>query len=364
MKLFTSFNMGGLTLRNRVVLAPLTRGRSGPERIPNEMVIRYYTQRSSAGLLITEATSISDQGNGWAESAGIYTPQMRDGWAKVTESVHRQGGLIFCQLWHTGRASHTSFQVNNQPIVAPSAIAIVGEGVYGQDGKKYPHEVPRALETSEIPGIVQDYKNAARFAKEAGFDGVEVHSANGYLIDQFLQTCSNKRTDQYGGSVENRCRFLGEILAAITEVWPSERVGVRLSPNGAYNGMGSADNTETFTFVLQQLDKLRLSYAHLMDGLGFGYHNLCPPFTLEYARKHFSAPLIGNVGYTKDSAEEAISKGHADLIAFGRPFIGNPDLVERFKNNWPLVEASPATWFTHTDEGYSDYPPFDPTANL
>ena len=354
--LFQSFTLHDLTLSNRIVLAPMTRSRAGTARLPNRLMAEYYAQRSSAGLLITEATTISEEANGWNESPGIYTNEMTEGWKLTTEAVHKKGGVIFLQLWHMGRASHSSFH-NGKPAVAPSAIKINEEYIHTPTGKQ-PHEVPRALETSEIPRVVGDYRRAAERAMLAGFDGVEIHGANGYLIDAFLESKTNHRTDQYGGSVENRYRFLKEVVEAVTSVLPANRVGVRLSPNGVFNDMGSPDYREQFTFVASQLDRFGLTYLHVMDGLAFGFHNLGEPMTLAEFRKVFHGPLIGNCGYTQEAAEKAIADGHADLIAFGRPFISNPDLVERFKNGWPLAAEAPMSdWYLPTGEkGYTDYP--------
>lgn len=350
-----------LTLRNRVVMAPMTRGRAGAARIPNRLMAEYYAQRSSAGLVITEGTTISEEANGWNESAGIYTDEMAEGWKRTTSAVHKKGGLIFLQLWHTGRASHSSFH-GGKPAVAPSAIKINEPYIHTPLGKQ-PHEVPRALETSEIPRIVEDYRRAAERAKEAGFDGVEIHAANGYLIDTFLQSKTNHRTDEYGGSVENRYRFLKEIVEAVTSVWPAHRVGVRLSPNGTYNDMGSTDFREQFMFVARELDRFGLAYLHAMDGLGMGFHELGEPMTLREFREVFHGPLMGNVGYTKETAEDAIAAGAADLISFGRPFISNPDLVERFRNDWPLAETAPMSdWYSPTGaKGYTDFPAYVPS---
>ena len=354
--LFQSFTLHDLTLSNRIVLAPMTRSRAGTARLPNRLMAEYYAQRSSAGLLITEATTISEEANGWNESPGIYTNEMTEGWKLTTEAVHKKGGVIFLQLWHMGRASHSSFH-NGKPAVAPSAIKINEEYIHTPTGKQ-PHEVPRALETSEIPRVVGDYRRAAERAMRAGFDGVEIHGAKGYLIDAFLESKTNHRTDQYGGSVENRYRFLKEVVEAVTSVLPANRVGVRLSPNGVFNDMGSPDYREQFTFVASQLDRFGLTYLHVMDGLAFGFHNLGEPMTLAEFRKVFHGPLIGNCGYTQEAAEKAIADGHADLIAFGRPFISNPDLVERFKNGWPLAAEAPMSdWYLPTGEkGYTDYP--------
>jgi N-ethylmaleimide reductase len=361
--LFRPFELHDLTLQNRVVLAPLTRGRAGAERLPNQLMADYYAQRSSAGLLITEATTISEEANGWNETPGIYTDEMTEGWRHVVNAVHEKGGVIFLQLWHVGRASHSSFH-NGKPAVAPSAIKINGEYVHTPIGKQ-PHEIPRALETSEIPRVVDDYRRAAERAGEAGFNGVELHGANGYLIDQFLQSKTNHRTDHYGGSVENRYRFLKDVVEAVTSVWPANRVGVRLSPNGIYNDTGSPDFREQFTFAAAQLSRFGLAYLHVVDGLAFGFHKLGEPMILDEFRKVFHGPLIGNCGYTQELAEKAIVDGKADLIAFGRPFISNPDLVERFKNGWPLAEpAALSDWSSPiAGKGYTDFPAYSPRSN-
>jgi N-ethylmaleimide reductase len=317
--LFKPFDLHDLTLLNRIVLAPMTRGRAGTARVPNRLTSEYYAQRSAAGLLLTEATTISEEANGWDQSPGIYTDEMTDGWKYTTNAVHDRGGVIFLQLWHTGRASHSSFH-GGRPAVAPSAIKINEPYIHTPIGKQ-PHEIPRALETSEIPPLVADYWRAAERAKEAGFDGVEIHAANGYLIDTFLQSKTNHCTDQYGGSIENRYRLLGELVAAVTSVWPAHRVGVRLAPNGTYNDMGSPDYRKQFAFVAGQLDHFGLAYLHVVDGLAFGFHKLGEPMTLAEFRKVFHGPLMGNCGYTKETAEKAIGAGQADLISFGRPFI-------------------------------------------
>jgi len=356
--LLEPFQLGDLRLKNRVVLAPLTRARAGSERLANPLMAEYYAQRAGAGLLITEATTVSAQGNGWIHSPGIYTDEQGSAWRQVVDAVHAQGSRIFLQLWHTGRASHSSFHGGELP-VAPSAIRLEGEDLHTPDGKQ-PYETPRALETEELPGIVADYAAAARRAREAGFDGVEVHSANGYLLDQFLQSRTNRREDAYGGSALNRFRLLREVLEAVAEVFPANRIGVRLSPNGVFNDMGSPDYRETFTHVARELAAYGLAYLHVMDGLAFGFHELGEPVTLAQTRAIFHGPLMGNCGYDASAAEAAIADGSADLIAFGRPFIANPDFVERVRNEWPLAESDPSTWYSgeHTAEGYTDYPAF------
>jgi N-ethylmaleimide reductase len=356
--LFQPFRLHDLTLPNRIVLSPMTRGRAGAARLPNRLMAEYYAQRSSAGLLITEATAISEEANGWNESPGVYIDEMTEGWKYTTNAVHEKGGVIFLQLWHTGRASHSSFH-GGKPAVAPSAVKSNEPEIHTPIGKQ-PHEVPRALETTEIPRVVADYRRAAERAKQAGFDGVELHAANGYLIDQFLQSKTNHRTDEYGGSVEKRYRFLKEVIEAVTSVWPAHRVGVHLSPNSPFNDMGSPDYREQFTFVAGQLDRFGLAYLHVVDGLAFGFHKLGEPMTLADFRKVFHGPLIGNCGYTKETAEKVIAEGHADLISFGRPFISSPDLVERFRNGWPLAEPAPMSdWSSPSaGKGYTDFPAF------
>ena len=355
--LLESFQLRELALPNRVIMAPLTRSRAGESRIPNDLMAEYYSQRASAGLIISEATTISPQANGWIQSPGIYTAEMTEGWRKVVDAVHAAGGRIFLQLWHMGRASHSDYH-NGERAVAPSPIAIEGDPIRTPQGQK-PHEVPRELATDEIPKIVEEYRMAAERAKTAGFDGVEIHAANGYLIDQFLQSKTNHRTDQYGGSIENRYRFLGEVVDAVTSVWSSKQVGVRLAPNGVFNDMGSPDYREQFTHVAEQLDCYRLGYMHVMDGLAFGFHELGEAMTLAEFRKHFAGPLMGNCGYDQPSAEAAINQDEADLIAFGRPYISNPDLVERFRNDWPLTDpGSPELWYSHEAEGYTTFPTY------
>jgi N-ethylmaleimide reductase len=356
--LLDEFELHDFKLKNRVVMAPMTRARAGEKRIPNALMAEYYAQRASAGLIITEATTISEQANGWVQSPGIYTNEQTDGWRLVVDALHKKGTPVFLQLWHCGRASHSSFH-GGEPAVAPSAIKINEEYIHTPEGKQ-PHETPRALETDEIPAIVEDYRKAAERAREAGFDGVEIHSANGYLLDEFLQSKTNHRTDAYGGSIENRFRILGEVVEAVSTVWPSNRVGVRLSPNGSFNDMGSPDYREQFTYVIRQLNRFGLAYLHVLDGLAFGFHKLGEPMTLAELRGLVHGPLMGNCGYTLETAEQAIRAGLADLIAFGRPYISNPDLVERFANGWPLSpQADMKTWYSPEGaRGYTDFPSY------
>jgi N-ethylmaleimide reductase len=356
--LLTAFQLRDLPLKNRVALAPMTRARAGVERLPNDLMAEYYVQRAGAGLLITEGTSISEQAIGWMNNPGIYTDAQTTAWRKVTDAVHAKGTPIFLQLWHCGRASHSSFRKDGSLPVSASAIKLNGDQIHTPHGKQ-PYETPHALETEAVPRVVEDYRQAAARAKAAGFDGVEIHGANGYLIDQFLQSKTNHRTDRYGGSIENRCRFLREIVEAVGTVFPANRVAVRLSPNGVFNDMGSPDYRETFLHAAKELDQYGLSYLHVMDGLAFGFHQLGEPVTLRDIRGVFSGPLMGNCGYTQEVAEAAIARGDADLIAFGRPYISNPDLVERFANGWPLAADAPMdTWYSFEPKGFADWPAY------
>jgi N-ethylmaleimide reductase len=353
--LFSQFDLRGLRLKNRIVMAPLTRSRAGEMRLPNALMAEYYSQRAAAGLIITEATVVSKQGIGWLNSPGIYNDAQAEAWKQVVDAVHAQGTPMFLQLWHCGRASHRDFH-DGQPPVAPSAIKIAGEYSHTPQGRK-PYETPRALETDEIPAIVEDYRRAAIRAQAAGFDGVELHAANGYLIDQFLQSKTNHRTDRYGGPLENRYRFLDEIVKAVLSVLPPNRVGVHLAPNGNFNDMGSPDFRETFSYVAEHLNRYGLAYLHVLDGLAFGFHELGPPMTSEEFRRVFAGPLMANCGYTRKTAEAAIQQGHADLVSFGRPFISNPDLVERFAHGWPLnPRADQGVWYSFEAAGYTDFP--------
>jgi N-ethylmaleimide reductase len=357
--LLSPFDLAGLPLKNRVVMAPLTRGRAGKERIPNALMAEYYAQRASVGLIIAEATTISKQANGWLNSPGIYSEAQTQAWKQVVNTVHAKGTPFFLQLWHTGRASHTSFQENSQLPVSASAIQLSGDDIHTPVGKQS-YETPRALETNEISLVVEDYRRAAQRAQEASFDGVEIHAGHGYLIDQFLQSKTNQRTDQYGGSLENRYRFLKEIVEAIRTVFPASRLGVRLSPNSTYNDMGSPDFRETFLYVVQQLNTCGLGYLALIDGLEFnGFHQLGEPMRTAEFRDVFAGAIIANGDYTQETASAAIKDGSADLVGFGRPIISNPDLVERFANGWSLnPPADPSVWFSFDKEGYTDFPTY------
>jgi 2,4-dienoyl-CoA reductase-like NADH-dependent reductase (Old Yellow Enzyme family) len=318
----------------------------------------YYEQRASAGLIITEATSISEEGHGWLNAPQIATPDEVAGWKSVTDKVHAKGGHIYVQLWHMGRQAHSSFHPTNNRIVSASNIPMTGKTVKSADHQDVEPEVPEALSVEDIQATIQDFVQAAKNAQEAGFDGIELHSANGYLIDQFLQSCSNTRTDQYGGSMENRLRLLKEIVDAIIESgYPANRIGFRLSPNGSFGSMGSEDNYDMFQYVAKEMNPYGLAYMHVMDGLGFGFHGKTQQLTCAQLRKHWDGILMCNVGLTKEVAEGMVRSGASDLCAFGRLYISNPDLPERFANNYPLADSAPYdTWWEHTGaKGYTDW---------
>ncbi|MGE0024108.1 MAG: alkene reductase [Hyphomicrobium sp.] len=354
-KLFTPLTIGTLTLPNRIVMAPLTRNRATPEGdVPHALHVEYYTQRAGAGLIITEATQISPEGKGYIQTPGIYSQEQVAGWRKVTDAVHAAGGRIVLQLWHVGRVSHVSLQPNGQPPVAPSAITARTK-VFTPAGFA-DASPPRALETSEIARIVANYRKGAENAKAAGFDGIELHGANGYLIDQFLRDGSNKRTDQYGGSLENRTRLLGEVLAALTSVWPADRVGVRFSPFSSFGDMQDSDPVQTFSAAISKASEAGLGYLHLVEGETGGSRELPPGASIAALRKLFKGAYLANNGYDRAEAIRAVESGAADLIAFGRPFIANPDLVERLKANAPLNVPDQATFYGGDARGYTDYP--------
>ncbi len=355
--LFQPYQLGDLQLKNRIAMAPMTRGRAGDSRVANELMAEHYAQRASAGLIITEATVVSRQGIGWIGSPGIYTPEMSAGWRVVTERVKPTGAALFLQLWHCGRASHSDFHDGDLPVSA-SAVKLNGDQIRTPQGKK-DYETPRPMSIAEIEATVADYRQAAVYARQAGFDGIEVHCANGYLLNQFLDSKTNRRDDQYGGSLENRFRFLAEVLAAVTEVWPSQRVGVRLSPNGVFNDMGSDDFRETYLFAVHELNRFNLAYLHIMDGLAFGFHGKGEPMTLAEFRAVYGGTIVGNCGYDKEGAAQRLTSGLADIAAFGRPFISNPDLVERLQHGWPMAPYDDMSrWYTPGPEGYTDYPPY------
>jgi N-ethylmaleimide reductase len=358
--LFKEIKIGNTRFSNRIVMAPLTRARSGENRVPNSLMKQYYQQRSSAGLILSEATVISKQGIGWVNTPGIYSSEQVAGWKKITDAVKEKSGKIFLQLWHCGRASHSDF-LDGQATVAPSAIAIQDGEIHTPQGKKK-HETPRALDISEIKSIIEDYYQASVKAKDAGFDGIEIHSANGYLLDTFLQSKTNTRTDDYGGSIENRCRLLSEIIDRVKTVWQSDQISVRLSPNGNFNDMGSDDFREQFIAVTQMIEKNKIGILHVMDGLGFGFHEKGEPMTLSDFRKIYSGVIIGNCGYTREKAIERVDNGDADMIAFGRPYISNPDLAERLINNYELNPDAPMdVWYDASkgEKGYIDFPIYE-----
>jgi len=360
MKLLTPETLGGIAISNRVVMAPLTRMRSSEGDVPGPLAATYYAQRASAGLIITEATHISPLAKGYPGAPGIYSDDQVAGWKKVTDAVHAKGGKIVLQLWHVGRISHSSHHPAEGLPVAPSAIKPSGK-VYSAAWKQEEFETPRALELSEIPALIASYVHAAQQAKKAGFDGVEVHAANGYLLDQFLQDGSNHRTDAYGGSFENRARLPLEIIKAVSAVWGSDRVGVRLSPYGAFNDMSDSDPVGLFGYVLERLNGLNLSYVHMIEPrstMAGGSDQVVSdiPSTSQLFRKLFKGKVIMAGGYDKDSAERDVQSGGADAVAFGRIFIANPDLPERFKLNAALNPYNRATFYGGAAEGYTDYP--------
>lgn len=354
-RLFEPVQLGDLSLSNRIVMSPLTRGRSGDSRIPNALMAEYYAQRASAGLIISEATAISAQGFGWAGAPGIYTQDMRDGWKMVTDAVHKNGGKIVLQLWHMGRLSHSVFQEGGTLPVAPSAIE-AGGFTRDSSGKRE-YEVPRALDASELPGIVADYVKATRLALDAGFDGVEIHGANGYLLDQFIRDGANQRTDQYGGSLENRLRFPLEVIQAVVAEAGASRTGLRLSPTNPNGGTEDSDPVKTFTYAAEAMSDFNLAYLHVMEpypesGKAFPR----APYVLPEMRKAYRGNLMVNGGYDTPHGIEAIDDGTAQAVAYGVPFIANPDLVQRMKTGAPLNPANPATFYTTGAEGYTDYP--------
>lgn len=351
--LFSPFQVGAFALPNRFVMAPLTRGRANPDRVPNDLMVEYYTQRATAGLIITEATAVSPQGFGWLGAPAIYNEAQAAGWRKITDAVHEAGGRIILQLWHMGRVSHPDFQNGELP-VGPSAVAAQGD-VHTPTGKQL-YVKPRALETAEIAGIVEDYAQATRLACQAGFDGVEIHGANGYLIDQFLRDGSNHRTDQYGGSIENRVRFLTEVTAAVVHAWSADRVGVRLSPLGRYNDMQDSTPVQTFTQAAKELNRMGLAYLHVLEGLPGHWSHVEGERVSPHLRAAFQGPFIANAGYDAQAAERAINAGETDLVAFGVPFLANPDLIERVRRGASLNPPDMATFYTSGVKGYTDYP--------
>ena len=360
--LFEPTHAGDIALANRIAMAPLTRNRA-PDAIPTELTATYYAQRATAGLIISEATAISPEGQGYADVPGLYGTEQLDGWKKVTRAVHEAGGKIVVQLWHVGRISHTSLQPGHAKPVAPSAIRAHAKTVLLKDGVPTFTDTsePRALDAEELPRIVQDYRHAARNAIAAGFDGVEIHAANGYLIDQFLKTGSNQRTDDYGGSTENRARLLLEVTRAIVDEIGGGRTGIRLSPVTPANDIVDENPQPLFDYVVRELGKLGLAYVHVIEGATGGPREL-PDRPFDYAELRNAYRAAGgkgawmvNNGYDRALAEAALANG-ADIVAFGRPFISNPDLVERLKQNAPLNELNRDTLYGGGAKGYTDYP--------
>jgi N-ethylmaleimide reductase len=345
--LLSPTRIANLPLKNHMVMAPLTRSRAGQGDAPTSTVVEYYRQRASAGLIITEGSQVSAQGKGYMRTPGIFTSEQIAGWKHVTDAVHAEGGRIFLQLWHVGRLSHSLVQLDNQLPVAPSAIKADGE-IYTPEGLK-PYESPRALSLDEIPGVIADFRQGAENAKRAGFDGVEIHGANGYLIDQFLRDGTNTRTDSYGGSAENRARFLKEVVESVIEVFGASRVGVRLSPIFNYFSMSDSDPQATFNYAAKMLSRYGLAYIHVVE-VGAG------SFDFRELKRRFGGTYITNGGYDAERAETSLREGNADLVSFGTAFLANPDLVERFEQGVALNDADPTTFYQGEERGYTDYP--------
>jgi N-ethylmaleimide reductase len=366
--LFTPLDLGAIQLKHRVVMAPLTRSRSiQPNSVPGDLMADYYSQRASdGGLIIGEATNISLTSRGWLGSPGLYLDEQVQGWKKVVDVVHAKGGLMFAQLWHTGRASHVSMTGGAVPVTAsvnPAYWENPKQVVSTPDGwiQPSPH---RALEVFEISAIIEDYRKAAELAKQAGFDGVELHAANGYLIDQFLQDGSNQRTDQYGGSIENRSRLLLEVVPALVSVWGSDRVAVRIGPGGTFNAMHDSNPGPLFAYVAEQLNQFHLAYLHIIEPRVRGnivIHENQGPIASEQLRAIFKGKIIAAGGFEPETAEDAVEKGVLDAVAFGRHFISNPDLPRRIREGLPLAEYDRDTFYTFDPEGYNDYPTYSLT---
>lgn len=353
-KIFSSFALGNISLSNRIIMAPMTRSRA-IGNIPNSLIANYYAQRAGAGLIITEGTSPSPNGLGYSRIPGIYSPEQVDGWKQVTKAVHQKGGKIFIQFMHTGRIGHTANLPKGAVMLAPSAIKAAGQMWTDTEGMQ-DHPTPKAMTTSELKATIQEYVTAAKNAIEAGFDGVELHGANGYLIEQFLSPHSNQRTDDYGGSVKNRVRFLAEVAQNVANAIGKEKVGLRISPYGTFNDMPHYPEIDaTYQEVAQQMNQTGIAYIHIVNNPALHNSNNGSS-TFEKIRNAFKNTLIINGGFTKNSAEEFLQSGKAELVAFGRPFISNPDLVERFKKNLPLANADHTKFYTADEIGYTDYP--------
>lgn len=351
--LFSPVKLGSMQLSNRIVMAPLTRNRAGEHGVPQPLNVTYYEQRASAGLIVTEATPISAMAHGYPALPGIYTDAQVAGWKKITDAVHAKGGKIVIQLWHVGRISHPTLLPDGALPVAPSAIKPAGKAFTYQGLVDYVE--PRALDANELSSIVADYVHATKSALAAGFDGVEIHAANGYLLDQFLRDGTNQRTDQYGGSFENRARFLLEVTKAVVDVAGSDKVGVRISPVNPFNDMKDSNPQALFNFVTQSLNQFNLAYLHVVEG-GIHGGGIADPFDFDALRKLFKGPYMANLAYDKARGNAVVASGHADVVAYGVPFIANPDLVERFRTDAPLNEADSSTFYGGTEKGYTDYP--------
>lgn len=355
--LFQPIRLGALPLRHRIFMPPLTRSRAGEGNVPNDLMRRYYEQRTTeGGLIIVEATQISPLGQGYLATPGIHSDAQVAGWKQITDAVHAKGGQIVLQLWHVGRISHPYF--HGQQPVAPSAIAPRNLMAY-TEGREEPIPVPRALEREEIPGIIADYAKAAENAKRAGFDGVEVHGANGYLLDQFLEDGTNQRSDEYGGSIENRARLLLEVTRAVVDVWGADRVGVRLSPGGTFNDMYDSTPQATFGYVIRELNRLGLAYLHLIEATVQDGEHPQPDLSSKYFRPLFAGPLLVAGGYDPVRGCRVVETGVADLVGFGKLFIANPDLVSRLRQGAPLNDWDAGTFYGGGGQGYLDYPTLD-----
>jgi N-ethylmaleimide reductase len=352
-KLFEPYKLGPITLPNRFVMAPLTRNRAVAGLVPSPLAVEYYAQRASAGLLVTEASQISQQGQGYQDTPGIYSREQVAGWRKVTDRVHQRGGRIFIQLWHVGRVSHTSLQPNNGAPVAPSAIRAQGKTFVNNSFTDISE--PRALALEEIPGIIEGFRRGAANALEAGFDGVEIHGANGYLLDQFAKDGANKRTDAYGGSIENRARLMLEVAKAVSAEAGAERTGIRISPVTPANDVSDSNPQPLFEYIVDHLNALQLVYLHVIEGATGGPRDIAP-FDYASLRNRFSGAYMANNGYDFELANKVLAAGEADLIAFGKLFISNPDLVERFRRGAPLNAPDKATFYGGGAKGYTDYP--------
>ncbi len=350
--LFDPLVAGELTLPNRIVMAPLTRSRAGAERVPNAMMAEYYVQRATAGLIISEATSVTPMGVGYAGTPGIWSREQVEGWKMITTAVHAAGGRMLLQLWHVGRISDPSF-LDGKPPVAPSAIA--AEGHVSLLRPKRPFPTPRALELAEIPGVIEAFRKGAENAQAAGFDGVEIHGANGYLLDQFLQDSANQRTDEYGGPIENRARLMLEVVDAVTSVWGPGRVGLHLAPRGDIHSMGDSNLAATFGYVAAEAGRRKIAFLLARESLGEG--RLGPRL-----KQAFGGVYIANEKFTKEAAERVVAEGEADAVAFGVLFIANPDLPRRFALGAPLNAPDPTTFYAEGPKGYVDYPFMETTA--